>query len=143
MPRVLIDTNILVSAALFPESVPAQAFLKAVTLPCRAVVCDYSFDEFRRVFNTKFPHKIQDYERFLPIMASSAEVIPTPLEDESTENETQIRDVKDRPILRAALVTNVDALVTGDKDFLESGVKNIRIISAAAFLQIKWTWPRR
>ena len=62
--RLLVDTNILVSAALFPDSVPARAFMKAVTPPHDAVVCDYSLDEMRRVYNRKFPHKLQDFERF-------------------------------------------------------------------------------
>jgi len=48
--RCLIDTNILISAALFPASVPAQAFTKAVTPPHNAVVCDYTIDEMRRVY---------------------------------------------------------------------------------------------
>ncbi len=56
--RLLIDTNILVSAALFPDSVPAKAFTKAVTPPHEAVVCDYSLDEMRRVFNRKFPQRL-------------------------------------------------------------------------------------
>ena len=53
--RCLIDTNILISAALFPGSVPARAFMKAVSPPHDAVVCDYSLDEMRRVYNRKFP----------------------------------------------------------------------------------------
>ena len=136
MTRVLIDTNILVSAALFPQSVPARAFFKAVTPPCRAVVCDYSFDELRRVFNAKFQHKIQDYERFVSIMVSAVEIVSTPPDDESAENATSIRDVKDRPILRAAIAAKADTLITGDKDFLEFHATNICIISAAAFLEI-------
>ncbi len=76
--RYLIDTNILISAALFPDSVPAQAFMKAVTPPCIALVCDYSIDEMRRVFNRKFPHRIPDYERFLSMLVFSVEIIPTP-----------------------------------------------------------------
>ena len=58
--RILIDTNILISAALFSASVPAEAFFKAVTPPHDAVVCDYALDEMRRVFNRKFPNKIPD-----------------------------------------------------------------------------------
>ena len=134
--RVIIDTNILVSAALFPRGVPAKAFFKAVTPPYHAVVCDYSMDELRRVFNTKFPHKIQDYERFVSIMALSVKIISTPPEDESVESEAQIRDAKDRPILRAAIAEKTDLLVTGDKDFLESGVTNPRIVTASKFLEM-------
>ncbi|MDR0904331.1 MAG: hypothetical protein LBM59_06825 [Ruminococcus sp.] len=43
-------------------------------------------------------------------------------------------DTNIRPILRAALKAGVDVLVTGDKDFLESGVKIPRILTAADFI---------
>ena len=37
--------------------------------------------------------------------------------------ENEIRDVKDRPILRAAIFANADILLTGDKDFLDARAK--------------------
>ena len=60
------------------------------------------------------------------------EVVPTPIEE--AEEENYIRDVADRPILRAALNAKVDVLLTGDKDFLESGVTNPKIMTAAEFI---------
>ena len=50
--------------------------------------------------------------------------------------ETQIRDVNDRPILRAAIEAKADVLLTSDKDFLESGVKKPAIMTPAEFLNI-------
>ncbi len=50
------------------------------------------------------------------------ELVPVPTDEDMTE--TQIRDVNDRPILRAAIAAKADVLLTGDKDFLESGVQN-------------------
>ncbi len=47
-----------------------------------------------------------------------------------------IRDVKDRPILRAAIKARADVLLTGDKDFLESGVENPAIMTPAEFLRL-------
>ena len=61
-------------------------------------------------------------------------MIPVPVEEVMTE--TQIRDVDDRPILRAAIEAKADVLLTGDKDFLESGVKNPMIMTPAEFLNI-------
>ena len=49
--------------------------------------------------------------------------------------ETQIRDVNDRPILRAAIEAKADVLLTGDKDFLESGVTDPAIMTPAEFLK--------
>ena len=53
------------------------------------------------------------------------------------EAEQEIRDAADRPILRAAIASGVDVLLTGDKDFLESGIKQPKIITAAEFLAMK------
>ena len=49
--------------------------------------------------------------------------------------ESAIRDVKDRPILRAALDAHADLFLTGDKDFLESSVTDPRIIGVSEFLE--------
>ena len=79
--RVLIDTNVLISAALSANGT------------------------------------------ILSVALFTLELIPVPVEEVMTE--TQIRDVDDRPILRAAIEAKADVLLTGDKDFLESGVKNL------------------
>jgi putative PIN family toxin of toxin-antitoxin system len=138
---VLIDTNILISAALFPRSVPAQAYMKAVTPPHNAVVCDYSMDELRRVYNRKFPQRIRDFERFVSQLILSAEIVSTPPHEERERDEDAIRDVKDRPILRASIAAKADVLLTGDKDFLESGVVCPEIVTAAEFLRMNKPRP--
>lgn len=83
--RVLIDTNILISAALSANGVPFQAYVKAASYPNHGLICEQNVD--------------------------------------------------DRPILRAAIEAKADVLLTGDKDFLESGVKNPMIMTPAEFLQ--------
>ena len=64
------------------------------------------------------------------------EVISTPKEE--MEEEHKIRDVADRPILRAAIKAWADVLLTGDKDFLESSVKIPKIMTAAEFLELQY-----
>lgn len=86
----------------------------------------------RRIFNRKFPQKISLLEHFLSIALLSMEIVPTPSEE--IEEENFIRDTKDRPILRAAFNAYADVLLTGDKDFLESGVSKPRIMTAAEFI---------
>lgn len=133
--RILVDTNILVSAALFPNSVPSKAFIKAVTPPHDAVVCDYSLDEMRRVFNRKFPHKLEVFESFVSLLTLSVDMVFTPTAEDAVKGESAIRDVNDRPIFRAAVYAKVDAILTGDKDFLESGITEPRILTAAEFIR--------
>lgn len=132
--KVLIDTNILISAALSNKGKPYQAFIKAVSYPYRGLVCEQNIDELRRIFNRKFPKKLQALDNFLSLALLTLEVVPTPIETYTSEE--MIRDANDRPILRAALYAKVDIILTGDKDFLESGLKNPQIMSAAEFIQL-------
>ncbi|MDD2556539.1 MAG: putative toxin-antitoxin system toxin component, PIN family, partial [Syntrophaceticus sp.] len=114
---------------------PYKAYIKAVTYPHHGIVCDQNIDELRRVYNRKFPLKIQALERFLALSLAVLEVVPAPAVDIS--DEALIRDVSDRPILRAAVGAKADILITGDKDFLDSKVKNPKIITTAEFLQME------
>ena len=131
--RVLIDTNILISAALSSNGPPYRAFVKAVTYPNHGLICEQNIDEMRRIFNRKFPQKIAALEKFLSLALMTLEMVPTPVEE--YHSEMQIRDINDRPILRAAIHANADILLTGDKDFLESGLENPKIMTAIDFVQ--------
>ncbi|MBQ1749917.1 MAG: putative toxin-antitoxin system toxin component, PIN family [Lachnospiraceae bacterium] len=131
--RVMIDTNIFISAALFPNGRVAAALMKALMPPYEPVVCDYVVDELHRKFREKFPDRMVALEAFLFTALQSIKVVSTP--EEETEAELKIRDVKDRPILRAALDAGADLFLTGDKDFLESKVTDPRIISVSEFLE--------
>ena len=131
--RILIDTNILISAALWPSSTPSLAYFKATNFPYHGLICEQSIDELRRVFNKKFPTKISVLETFLAETLLDVEIIAVP--DEALEFEQKVRDVNDRPILRAAIHANADIILTGDNDFLEAGIQHPRIMNAAAFLE--------
>ena len=45
-----------------------------------------------------------------------------------------LRDRKDMPILKAAVSSNADILLTGDKDFTEAGIDHPVILTPADFL---------
>ena len=130
--KVLIDSNVLISAALNPNGTPFKAFVKAVTAPNQGVICEQNIDEMRRIFNRKFPTKIPALESFLSIALLTLEIIPVPIEEQKSE--ILIRDVDDRPLLRAAIAADVDAIITGDNDFLSAKIGHPKIMTCAAFL---------
>lgn len=130
--RVMIDTNIFISAVLFPNGNAAAALKKALALPYQPLTCNYVVDELHRKFQEKFPDKMTELEAFLYSALPIIHVVETP--EETVKAESQIRDAKDRPILRAALSSNADLFLTDNKDFLESAVDDPRIISVADFL---------
>lgn len=46
-----------------------------------------------------------------------------------------IRDAKDQPILNAAIVSDVDIILTGDKDFLCLEIDRLKCMTAAQFME--------
>ena len=129
----MIDTNVIVSSALNPGSVPFQAYMKAVTYPNHGMICEQNMDEIKRVFNKKLPKKLAALDRFLAMALMTLELVAVPMAEQGLEQ--KVRDVADRPILRAAIEANVDVLLTGDRDFLESGITDPLIMTPSAFLE--------
>ncbi|MBO6305401.1 MAG: putative toxin-antitoxin system toxin component, PIN family [Selenomonadaceae bacterium] len=130
--RVLIDTNVLISAVLH-GGIPLKAYNKAVSYPNFGVLCVQNINELRRVFNRKFPKKVSDMEKFLALAMQYIEIIDTP--ETEVEDEGKIRDDDDKTILRAAIFARVDIILTGDRDLLESDIENPKIVTPANFLE--------
>ena len=124
--RVLVDTNILFSALLFPHSKPAKALMH-VAEHHEIVLCDRNIYELREILKRKAPRLLSDAEVLLAEL--SFELIPG-----VDDARKLIRDAKDQPILNAAIVYDVDIILTGDKDFLSMILERPRCMTAADFL---------
>ena len=133
--RVLIDTNVLISAALNAKGIPFRAYQKAASYPNHGLICEQNVEELKRIFNKKFPNRMAALDKFLSVALLTLELVPTPTDE--TAVEALIRDIKDRPILRAAVEAKADILLTGDRDFLESGVKHPAIMTPAQFISLE------
>lgn len=125
--RILVDTNVLFSALLFPHSKPAQALLYAVDYH-EIVLCDRNITELRDILKRKAPKYLPDAE--VLIAELPYELIPA-----VDHAEKLIRDAKDQPILNAAIVADVDVILTGDKDFLSLEMEHPRCLTVAQFLE--------
>ena len=125
--RILTDTNILFSALLFPHSKPAKALLY-IAANHEIVLCDRNIAELRDILKRKAPQYLPDAEVLLAEM--SYELIPA-----LDHAEKLIRDAKDQPILNAAIVSDVDIILTGDKDFLSLNLEHPRCMTVAQFLE--------
>lgn len=95
--RILIDTNVLISAALSVNGIPYQAYVKAVTYPNHGLICEQNVDEMQWIFNKKFPNRLAALDRFLSVALLTMELVPIPTDEDIAE--MKIRDVNDRLIL--------------------------------------------
>jgi putative PIN family toxin of toxin-antitoxin system len=113
--RAVIDTNVLVSAVIFPSSVPRQAVRKALHhgIP---LFSDSTLNELKTVlFRSKIDRYVTREERavFLAQLESVAEMVPT------VQIVRECRDPKDDKFLEVALNGRADVIITGDTDLLE------------------------
>ena len=125
--RVLVDTNILLSAMWFKKSGVAKALLY-VSDHHELVLCDRNITEMREVIKRKTPEILADAEVFFSEL--SYELIPS-VEDAAK----LIRDPKDQPILNAAIVSGVDVILTGDKDFLSLDLDCPKPMTVTKFME--------
>ena len=126
--KIMTDTNILFSALLFPESRPAKALFH-IAEHHNLVLCDYIISELRDVVSRKRPDLLADIEVLLAKLPY--ELISAPLQPCKL-----IQDPKDHPILNAAIIANVDIIISGDNHFLKLEMEHPKPMSVANFLDI-------
>jgi putative PIN family toxin of toxin-antitoxin system len=129
--RFVFDTNVLVSALLFAESKPAQAFFLALRtgtlLTSLAALHELSDVLHRQKFDKYLT--IEERDQFLDQYTRSAATI------DITETIQLCRDPKDNKFLEIATNGAATYLVTGDPDLLVlHPFRGIPIISPDTFL---------
>jgi len=138
-PRVVLDTNLFVSALISPGSTLHRLLLlwrqgKIILLTSADLIGEVDRVLHRRSIKETYQLTDEQIQRLLTRLEHSSERI-TPLQDLPLHS----RDPKDDKLLALALGGNADYLITGENDLLvldgHSELRNLRIITAAAFLQ--------
>jgi uncharacterized protein len=131
-PRIVIDTNVFVSAIVFGGT-PRRIVELITQKHIRPVISEELLTELRRIIHTKFPRHspvLQSYEAQIRHYS-----IAVPL---GTHTVNVCRDPDDNKILETAYLGNCHFLVTGDKDLLElDSYQNIQIITPTDFVAYK------
>lgn len=113
--RIMIDTNVIISAILFPQSLPST-LIKSIATKHEIVLCTQILDELYRIFKRKFKEKTNSLEAFLTELNYDLVYTPHSIDKDKFPF---IRDENDFPILVSAIIDGVDIIIIGDKDFLE------------------------
>jgi len=127
--RVMLDTNVLISAIVFPNERMDSLIYKA-TLDHQLVLSSYIVDELLGVIKRKFPEKIKAVDLFLTRIPYEFVYTPT----EQDYEFFNIRDSDDYPVLYSAIIEDVDVFVTGDDDFDDVEIEKPLIITPSEFL---------
>ena len=128
--RVMLDTNVLISAIIFPND-RMEALIYKAAVEYQLVLSSYIVDELLDVVRRKFPSKLRDIDLFLARLPY--ELVYTPIK--LSGDFFNIRDKDDYPILYSAIVEDVDLFITGDDDFFDVDIEKPEIITPSVFLE--------
>jgi putative PIN family toxin of toxin-antitoxin system len=132
MPYVVVDANVLVSAAIAPAGLSGRALDRCRRQYVIAHTAD-TFDEYRRILGAaKFDRTLSRRERVRAIGAIRRSSQFFRVE----AGPPVARDPKDDIYLHLAVVASAAAIVTGDRDLLVLGeFAGIPILSPSRFLR--------
>lgn len=130
---LVIDTNLLISAMISPNSIIHKVLKKALE---NYIIYNsqQTLDEFVEVAKRekflRFFKDLSKRDEFINFVIQSTKII------EPTHTVTDCRDPKDNMFLEIALTCQAIYLVSGDKDLLTlNPYQNIEIITASEFLE--------
>jgi putative PIN family toxin of toxin-antitoxin system len=130
---VVVDASALVSAALKEDSTPAQAILRAISVPNQLIISQEVEDEYRAVLTRA------KFDRFVS-MARRQRILDLVLvaaaRRDPTERVRECQDPGDDKYLSLALSGKADVIVTGDEKHLlpMHPWRGIHILRPAAFM---------
>ena len=127
--RIMIDTNVLVSALLFPSERMNKLIYKIVT-EHTLVISSYVIEELLQVTRRKFQGKVKAVDQLLSQLPY--ELVYTP--EQHKAGLFEIRDEADYPVLYTAIVEDVDLFITGDRDFEGLDLERPEILTPSEFL---------
>ena len=130
--RLVVDTNVLISRLLAPDSAPGRAVSQAVHNG-RLLASESTLEELADVLGrSKFdPYlRLDERQQFLRLLARIVEMPPI------THRFSVCRDASDNKFLDLAVSGAADVIVTGDRDLLDlHPFEQIPILTPAAFLE--------
>ena len=130
--KIMIDTNVLVSAIYNPNSTPARA-VQDVCKNHELVLCDHIVAECYDVIERRFSQHMPVMDTLLTTLGYELVVAP--------RTGLSMQDPKDSPILNAAILADVDVIISGDKHFLNLTLERPKTMTAAQYLESIQTEP--
>lgn len=111
--RVVFDSNIFISAFVFPGSMAERAIVKIIEGDDSLYISKEILDEVLSVLSSKFSRDTEAISRVALNLSELAEFVSP------TEKIRVLRDEPDNRILECAVCADADIIVTGDKEMLK------------------------
>jgi uncharacterized protein len=130
--RVVFDSNIFVSAFLFPGRQADRALDKVSAAPDRLLISQAIIDEVLAVLKRKFEWSTDRLMRTSVLLMRIGEMVA------AEQRLKLLKDDPDNRILECAVAGRADLIVTGDRELLAlKEFEGTRIVSLRSYLDMK------
>ena len=127
--RVVFDTNIYISALVFPGGLAEKAIYRVLEGKDELFISKAILDELLRVLATRFSKDREELARLAVWLSEIAQFVSP------KRKITVLRDEADNRILECAVEAGAEVIVTGDREILDLvQFEGIRILSLREYL---------
>ena len=131
LKKVVFDTNILISAFVFPEGTVRELINLSIKRKISIYVSNSIILEYCKVLDSKFNWTEEEIKENIKFISKITEIIDTDIKIDIIKE-----DEDDNKIIECAVAADVDAIVSRDKHLLNiKKYKNIPILKPADFLK--------
>ena len=128
--RIVLDTNVLISAFVFPGGAPEEVYRLVIKGQAELVTSRALLAEFGRILTSKFGWQRDRVEEAVAQVVRIAEVVKP-----AEKLQVITADPSDNRVLEAALQGRVETVASGDRHLLQlKSWKGISFRSPSAFL---------
>ena len=130
MKKIVCDTNILISAFIFPGGPPEEILHGVLMRDYRLGISKSIMEEFEKVLKYKFSWPEGEVSEITELISRNSTMV------EPKYTVKIINDSPDNRILECADEFNADFIISGDRHILKlKTYKHIRILQASDFLK--------
>jgi uncharacterized protein len=127
--RAVFDSNILISALVFPGKQAEKAILRIIGGRDQLLISRPIVDKVLEVLTKKLARDVEELARVAVLLADLADMV-------RPRCRVRVKDEADNRILECAIAGDANVIVTGDQAMLELGVfEDVRLLSLRGHLE--------
>ena len=132
MPRVVIDTNVIISSIFWKNGNPHKITLLAIEQKIQNFTSQDMINELAKVLKVDFKQPDEYAERQVNLLLAYSEIAEPQIKVKAVHE-----DPKDNMILECALGADAEFVITGDNHLLKlKNFKGIKILTPKEFLDL-------
>lgn len=136
--RIVVDTNLLVSSVIVPQSLPDKLVRSWLRNSFTLLTCSEQIEEIKDVSQRKKLKVYPNFEKRMIELIENVEFVAEIISLDDKDFPVHSRDPKDDIFLACAIFGKADYIITGDDDLLvlngDPGLEKLKIITIREFL---------